>query len=456
MGRNQEAEAGGKSGKNGTIGSQRCLPWANVPILKAAAFSGQSHRHSAPPMKHLFMLSMLLLATTARADVFQLTTGGQIEGTLVNANEEPRTKYVIKTAAGGEITLRKDQVKRFVPRRPAEVEYDKIRDQYADTVEGQWALCEWLLKNNLRDIREAHLKRVLELDPDHDKVRKILGYTKQDGVWKTQDQLMTERGYVKYKGDWKLPQEITLMEEQRKLELAEKGWFQQIKMWRNWLGTDREAEAEKAFREIVDPAAVKALAQKIPDEPVEAVRLLMVDALGHVGSAVAIQSLATISLEDPADEVRLTALDHLEKLPHEAAVGVFIQKLKDKDNVKVNRAATGLSRMNDASAIPPLIDALVTTHKFQIVTGAPPGSTSASFGGQTGGVGGGGGGGLGGGGLSVGGGPKIITVPMQNVSVLDALVKLTGGVSYAYSVPQWKAWLASQRKAKISDARRSE
>lgn len=396
----------------------------------------------------------LVTSAMGRAEVFLLANGGQIEGTLVNAAEQAPTKYVIRTAAGGEITLAKEQVKRIIPRRPAEIEYEKIRDQYPDTVQGHWELCEWLLKNNLRDIRAFHLKRILELDPDHDQARKILGYSKYDGVWKTQDEVMTERGYVKYKGDWKLPQEIALLEEQRKLDVAEKGWFQRIKMWREWLGTDRQAEAEKAFGEIVDPAAVKALAQRIPDEPVESVRLLLVDALGHIGSSAAIQALAAIALDDPADEVRLTALDHLEKLPHEAAVSLFIQKLKDKDNTKVNRAAVGLARMHDASAIPPLIDALVTTHKFQIITAQPPGSTTATFGGQTGGIGGGSG--LGGGGLSVGGGPKFITQAIQNPSVLDALVTLTDGVSYQYNIPQWKAWLATQRKARLSDARRNE
>ena len=57
---------------------------------------------------------------------------------------------------------------------------------------------------------------------------------------------------------------------------------------------------------------------------------------------------------------------------------LYVKGLKSKDNSEVNRAAAALKALGDVSAVPPLIDALVTTHKAKIGSGNP-GQTSASF-----------------------------------------------------------------------------
>ena len=155
-------------------------------------------------MKHQrlypWVVCWLITAAPAAADVFVLSTGGQIEGTLVNTPDSPRDRYVIQTALGGQVTLNKDQVKQIVHKKPAEVEYEKIRHQYPDTVDGQWALAEWCREHHLSDLRKTHLKRIIQLDPDHVAARGLLGYGKFDGEWKTQQEVMTDRGYVEYKG----------------------------------------------------------------------------------------------------------------------------------------------------------------------------------------------------------------------------------------------------------------
>jgi hypothetical protein len=387
------------------------------------------------------LLLTLSLVSSAAADVFVLSTGGQVEGELLNANEQPREKYVIKTSVG-ELTLRKDQIKEVIHRRPAEVEYDKVRHQYPDTAEGQWTLAEWCREQHLREARERHLKRVIELDPDHAQARGALGFSRVDGQWKTQQQVMTERGYVEYKGRWRLPQEVELMEQQRKNELAEKSWFTNIRRWRNWLESDKRPEALRSIVEITDPQAIPSLKRLLEDEADEEVRTLAIEALSKIGTPQAQQVLAQRALEDTSNEVRLTCLDYLVKSPRPEIVNFFIQKLRDKDNVIVNRAGVALSQLKDPIAIGPLVDALVTTHKFQIGSATGGGGYSASFG--TGGTG-----------FSTGGGgPKIVTQSMPNPAVLEALVGLTRPVDYGYEVASWKRWLASQRKAKVLDARR--
>ena len=102
----------------------------------------------------------------------------------------------------------------------------------------------------------------------------------------------------------------------------------------------------------------------------------------------------------------------------------------------------GLRMLGSSEAIGPLIDALVTTHAFKIVTGSP-GQMSTTF---TPG---------GGGGMSFGGGgPQIIKREIPNKEVLSALVELSDGRSFEYDVKAWKQWHVRQKKSQALDARR--
>jgi hypothetical protein len=148
------------------------------------------------------------------------------------------------------------------------------------------------------------------------------------------------------------------------------------------------------------------------------------------------------------EEVRLTCLDRLQTKKRPEVIAYYVGKLRDKDNRIVNLAAIGLRRMRDPSAIGPLIDAVVTVHKFKIVKPGGEGATSASFGSGPGGK-------PGGTGLSAGGGPTIINQPIPNQAVLDALVALTGQ-NFNFDAQAWKYWYAAQKKPpEPLDARRN-
>ena len=118
---------------------------------------------------------------------------------------------------------------------------------------------------------------------------------------------------------------------------------------------------------------------------------------------------------------------------------------KKSDNVTVNLAGVALREMKDPSAIGPLINALVTTHKFKIVQGGGEGSTSSTFSKGPGGSGGG---------LSVGGRPQIVHKSFANQAVLDALVAITGQ-NFSWNQAAWKAWAAAQKQPETMDARRN-
>jgi hypothetical protein len=388
-----------------------------------------------------------LFARAARAETFILESGGRVEGEIVNPKQSPRQSYVIKTASGGQVTLARGQIKEILRQTEAEAEYDKVRPRYADTVEGQWDLAVWCRDHGLERLRDKHLERVIELDPGHKEAHRLLHHRMdEDGRWKSTKELWESQGYVYYHGDWMTPQEVEIKEHARTTELAVKEWKHRLKRWRDWLGTDRAPEALANINQINDPYAVAAVTEYLAKESDQSVRKRYIEALARIGTGAAWQVLCEVSLRDENEEVRLTCLDYLDDKPSAPVVSYYIKHLKDKQNPVVNRAALGLLRMNDRRAIAPLIDALVTSHK-RIIPPSQLGGTSGTFGGM---VGGGGGGGM------TYGTPKatIVIEHFKNEDVLEALVRLTGGVNFNYEVPTWKSWLASQKKSQSLNARR--
>ena len=383
------------------------------------------------------------LCRVAVGDVFLLTGGGRVVGELLNPDQTPRETYAIKTESGGQITLSRSQVDEWLRPRPAVVEYEKIRPRHPDTVEGQWALVEWCREHTLLAEREVHLERILELAPDHEKARRALGYFKRDGKWTTEEQIRKKDGFVRQGGRWVLPQEVDIKEERKEVKLAQGEWFKKLSQWRDWIGTNRTMLAYQNIQQINDPDAVPALASTLREDPDDQARLLCIEALARIGTPEAKEILAFGAIADPIPEVRLTCLDYLKADHGPAVIDFFIGGLRSKSNSDVNLAGAALAQMGDATAIGPLIDALVTVHKFKVSSGNP-GQISTTFGS---------GGGGSPGGLSVGGGPKIVAQSFRNQAVLDALVSLTG-VNYGFDVGRWKAWYAAQQRSLQIDARR--
>ncbi len=399
-------------------------------------------------MKPLVVAPAILVVAalgSARGETFVLQQGGQIEGEWVNPNQLPRETYVVKTASGVTVTLARAQVRQVVRQRPNEAEYERIRPRYADTVEGQLQLAEWCRERNLPAQRRAHLERVIELDPNHVQARHGLGYSQVGGRWTTQKEAMEEQGLKWFKGRYRTKQEIEILEERQKQEAAEKEWAQKIDRWEGWLKGDKARLAKESIDEITDPAAVKGLVQAMKSNSNPAVRLLFVAALARIGAQDAEKALAYFAVEDPIDEVRLTCLDHLKAKKNPAAVDFFVSYLRSKDNRYVNRAGVALGQMGDRSAVSPLIDALVTEHKYKVQS-RPAGQTSSTFGMGPGGS-------PGPMGMSFGGGgPKVVTEYLQNRAVLEALTSLTG-VNYGFDVRAWRSWYTLQRKREAADLR---
>jgi hypothetical protein len=392
--------------------------------------------------------ALLLRAEKARGDIFVLTSQGEVHGELVNKNETPRKTYVVKTTSGGTVSLAADQVSDVKTQTPAEVKYDRYKVDCPDTVDGHWKMAEWCNNNHLTKERAVHLERIIQLDPNHAAARHGLGYTKINGRWTTQEQVMVDSGYIRSKqapGKWVTPQEEELLANRKKNNSAQLEWNTKLKRWATWLGTDKAGQAVAGIEAITDPFAIRGLTKHLAEDNRRDARMLYLKALGRINVPESLDVLVNLSLHDGDEEVRIAAMDEVVARQYAGGVPRYVQALKDKNNAIVNRAGAALGLLKDPAAIQPLIDALVTTHTFVVQKGQP-GSTSATFGNVPGG---------GGGGFSFGGsGTETIKKTFENRDVLQALVDLSGGTSFNFDVKAWKYWYVGQKKPNTIDARR--
>lgn len=374
------------------------------------------------------------------ADVFLLSSGGQIEGEWVNRDESPRVSYVVRLESGGEIELATTQVTSVVARNDAERRYEELLPKMPPTVDGHWKMAEWCRERSLDAQRETHLRTILELDPDHEAARLGLGYTRVQGKWTTNEEYFRELGYVRHGTTWRLPQELAMVTAQDQARKAELEWKAKLRILRGKVGKKGGDRALEEIRAIRDPAATAALVQMLEskDESRD-MKFLLLELLGKLGTTGAINALAHHAIYDEDPAMRDKSLDYLEKYRSAQLVASVARRLKDENNLIVNRAALVLGRLGDVSATIPLIEALSTRHK-QTVGGS--GSITPSFSGD------------GGAGLSMGGSAKVVQIDLQNDSVLTALTAIHGGTSFGFDKAAWKRWYAERQTPRTFDFRR--
>jgi hypothetical protein len=266
-----------------------------------------------------------------------------------------------------------------------------------------------------------------------------------DGQWIKADEWLREQGFVRYKGAWRLPQEVELDTRRERIESKEIEWRKRLRVWRSAIirrPNDRE-EAVDQIQAIDSPLAVTALAEllKEPREPRQ-LKLLYIDVLGKFDTPGAAAALLERVMKDDELDIAERCIEILRVHGTNQARVVLSKALKEKENRVINRAAWALGELGAPEAVPALIDALVTKHRFKIQSGGP-GNTNAGFS-PTGGNS-----------FSTGGGTALIEKEIPNQQVLGALTKLTpDGVNFGYDVRAWKHWYAMDQIQPGLDLRR--
>ncbi|MAT14842.1 MAG: hypothetical protein CMJ46_06175 [Planctomyces sp.] len=318
----------------------------------------------------------LSLVSISHADHLILTNGGVVRGTIEQPDDEADGAavvgpeiYRIRTLTGNLLAISAVDVEDVVYQPAAVEEYEIKALRAPQTAAAQWELAEWARKQELFPQWKAQIEAVLALDKDHVAAQQAL--TRADIAVRKQerDELMLSRGMVKYRGRYISEREKELIDEIAAERERREEWRKKVKLWRGWL-THRTATYQQkglaALREIDSPDAIPALEKYLQQESGDNFRLLLVEILPNIDDEAAILKLIEMSLFDSSLEVRKNAFNSLPPEQLEFVTSQYVRQLKHADNTVVRRAGAFLGEIGDIRVVPYLIDALVTTHTYQV------------------------------------------------------------------------------------------
>jgi hypothetical protein len=384
-------------------------------------------------------------------DTVHLDSGAQIRGKVTEVTDDRQKFYMVETADGGVIKLRRSQVRQVVKAPAKAAEYLDKLSTLPDTVNAHWEMQQWCLDAGMTRQREFHLMEVVRLDPDHGDAREKLGYKLRNGVWVHEDHFYQIQGYVKdRRGDWQLPASIELNARKDAAEEAIKKEELAIRsLVRKYERGDRSALA--AIEAIREPAAVSGLLETLKGENDPALRHAVIEAIGSIPGYAAQNSLVVIAMAEYSDDrlarenreqcVRLLKQPHYDHAAVVTAIMPYLRPKAETPNWKVGVAAWIAGQMGEEFAIPGLIDALNTTHKVPI--GGPGGNIDIQQGDR-------------GQGLQMGQKPTYRNVDFRNQEALDALRLLTDTTDFGFNERSWMDWYISTRSIGVPSLNRDE
>src|SRR5262245_40858149 len=139
------------------------------------------------------------LCSAAVADEVVLKNGSKIEGAV----SEEGNKIIIDVGSGT-VTVDRADVKAINKSNGLVEEYERRqREIRPGDVGGHWQRYQWSRQQEGFKARaDRQLRKILEMDPNHDGARRALGFVNHKGAWLTQDEYKATLGLVKYNGEW--------------------------------------------------------------------------------------------------------------------------------------------------------------------------------------------------------------------------------------------------------------
>jgi hypothetical protein len=322
-----------------------------------------------------------------------------------------------------------------------DIAYNEKIEAMKDTAEEHHDLYEWCVdqkagRSRYKDQIKFHLERIMELDPNDDKVRRKLGYTflKNQGRWVPEDLYNEKNGYERAAGSWRPTLQSQLEDNKVNNRETNGNYRVSFDVWRRKL---RKSNANipalfQELRQLCTPNTITLIFQEAREEPNERLRAEYIEAFGEVKSYAAMEALVYFAIEDPNSTLRdraLTLLQHEEHYPPQEAATRLTGYFSDKRNTIIQRAAYAVGEIGSEVSILPLIDVLVTRH--QLTPKEDPGRMKAGFGNngiQS---------------FQMGADPtKSGPTDIKNQSVADALKKITGESlgDQTYNKDAWRRW----------------
>ena len=249
-------------------------------------------------------------------------------------------------------------------------------------------MAKWASERKLSAQADEQYRRVVELDPDNEEARKALNHVKENGVWVSKKEQMERRGLERYGGRDVSKQEADLLRarDAEKKEVAR--WRKETEALYRAAKNDDQSAADR-LRRVKNPYALATLVKLYQGEKNDAEgRVLLVQAMGSIGTPAALGRLGTIALKDEDLDVRSAAIRGIDrkKLARDEAIEFFRRNLRESGDIAtINRAAYALGELKAEQAIPDLVNSLITSHKRQVVVGSQQtGMTVDSSGGVSG------------------------------------------------------------------------
>lgn len=195
-----------------------------------------------------FLLGAVL---PAAADEVVLRNGAVLSGVV----REEGDRVVVEMDAGS-MSFRKIDVREIVRSDGPLKEFERRKGISLDA-KSMYETALWGRERGLTARSNELLRKVIELDPDHEGARKLLGFERIAGRWMEGDELLTARGLVKVNGRW-LPKEtaerIHEQETQLKIESDRRaseekiaGMRREVEMARVALERERLAQEERGW-----------------------------------------------------------------------------------------------------------------------------------------------------------------------------------------------------------------
>ncbi len=324
---------------------------------------------SAPPVHRKASLATRLAysaawiaCVAASADVILLKSGGRIEGEIL---ENGADGVHIQTAVGL-VVLPPDAIESIEDGVGSRDDYQQRAEQAEQTAAAQTELARWCGEVGLRAERDRHLKRALEIDPNHEPARLEAGFIRINGMWV--DARAPERAAASRPGspNAAASRPAPAEDPEKLIAAVQSDWFRRIRAIRdNMLESASERISEDGRRrilEIRDPLAILPMTRALSSgRPIS--RAVLVSALGQFQQDEATLNLALLALVDDAEDVRRDALVELIRRKDPRVIPQFREALATDSDRLVRRAAIALGALGASEAVPDLIDALTAQRR---------------------------------------------------------------------------------------------
>ncbi len=157
------------------------------------------------------ILTGLLFAAAARADVVHLKNGKSIEGKVTVEGDKVTVQIPF-----GSVSFPKSKVLRIERKESSiDVYEQKLAALKKGDAAGRLELAAWCRKQGLRARGETLLREVLEFDPENTAARKLMGYVKHGGEWVTPEEKYRALGMIKFEGQWHKPESVAAVKKAR-------------------------------------------------------------------------------------------------------------------------------------------------------------------------------------------------------------------------------------------------